>query len=227
MPAFVGCTEKGNVANSKYFFMGALLERLAQPTFFCRAVATALRTMAALAALLSLTIFFKVGKLTFEMTPNKVLGGVLFEACYVVAIYAVVHVFFVRARDVETVGAGETYAIAVTALLLKLAGEAYCMFVSLLSIGGGLYVWFTNQGLGNVLGSLVRALFPGVGDDPNFMEGIEFMASGVLLGLGALVLAYAASQALVMLIRPPHNGAQPSASSNFTQSYRSRFGSFA
>ena len=206
------------------FFMQAVLERLAQPAFFSRVVSIALRAMAALIALFSLTIFFKVGKLTFEMTPNRVLGGVFFEAFYVVAVYAAVHIFFLRAREIEEIKSGEFYALAILVSLLKMVGEAYCAFVSLIAIGGGLFVWFTNQGLGNVLGSLVRALFPGIGDDPNFMEGIEFMASGVFIGLAALVFAYAASQALTLLIRP-RNGAQQSPSVEFNQNYRSRFGS--
>jgi len=48
----------------RYFFMAPLLERLAQPAFLARLVAIILRIAAALIALLSLTIFFKVGKLT-------------------------------------------------------------------------------------------------------------------------------------------------------------------
>lgn len=210
--------------NHRYFFVNALLERLAQPGFFCRLVAVTLRVMAALIALLSLTIFFKVGKITFELPPNRVLGGVLFEAFFVLAVYAAVHVFIIRARDIEQIRPSESYAIAVTALLLKLLGEAYCAFVSLMAIGGGLFVWFTNKGLGSVLGWLVRTLFPGLGEDPNFMEGIEFMASGVFLGLGMLIVAYAASQALTLLIRP-RSGAQQAPSVDFNQNYRSRFGS--
>src|SRR5437660_776690 len=101
--------------------MGTLLERLAQPPFFCRVMSIALRTLAALMALLSLTIFFKVGKLTFDMAPNHALGGILFEAFYVVAVYAAVHVFFLRARDIEDVRSTEHYAISVLVLLIKLA----------------------------------------------------------------------------------------------------------
>ncbi len=209
----------------RYFFMGPLLERLAQQTFFCRLMAVALRVMAALIALLSLTIVFKVGKLTFELSPNQVLGGILFETFFLLGVYAAVHVFIVRARDIEEVRPSESYAIATLVLLLKLVGEAYCAFVSLMAVGGGLYVWFTNHSLGNVLGPLVRVLFPGIGDEPSFMGGIEFMASGMLIGLVVLVVAYAASQVLALLIRPPRNGSQQSPSAEFGQTYRSRFGS--
>ncbi len=209
----------------RYFFMVPLLERLAQPAFFGRVVALTLRASAALVALLSLTIFFKVGKLTFDLPTNRVLGGFLFEVFFVLAVYAAVHVFLIRARDIETVRASDSYAISIVALLVKMAGEAYCAFVSLMAIGGGLFVWFTNQSLGKILGPVVRALFPHTSDDSSFMGGIQLMASGVLIGMAALVLAYAASQVLAMLIRPARNGAaQQFPAADLSQSYRSRFG---
>lgn len=209
-----------------YFFINPLLERLARPAFFCRLVAVTLRVMAALIVLLSLTIFFQVGKLTFELPANSVLGGFLFEAFFALAVYATVHVFIMRARDIEALKPVEPYAIAVLALLLKLAGEAYCVFVGLMTVGAGLFIWFTNQGLGDVLGPLVRALFPGIGGDSSFMGGIELMAGGVLIGIGVLVLAYAAAQALALLVRPAQNGGvQRFPSVDTPPSQRSRFGS--
>jgi hypothetical protein len=211
----------------RYFFMVPLLERLAQPAFVARLVAIVLRVTGTLIALLSLTIFFKVGKLTFELPTNRILGGILFEVFFVLAVYATVHVFLLRARDMEALKAGDTYAISIVALLLKLAGEAYCVFMVFMALGGGLFVWFTNQHLGNLLGPVVRALFPGANEDSTFMGGIQLIATGVLIGIGALVLTYAASQVLSLLVRPTRNGSGshqfPSADLN--QSYRSRFGS--
>lgn len=208
----------------RYFFMSTLLRRLGQPDFFCRLIAVALRVAAALVVLLSLTIVFKVGKITFELAHDRVLGGILFELFFVLGVYAAVHALLIRARDIEAVTGLESYSISVLVLLLRLLGEAYCAFVVLMSIGGGLFVWFTNQSLGGALGPLVRALFPTVGDD-SFLGGIEFMASGMLIGLGGLIVAYAASQALALLVRPARNGSHQAPSAEAAQSYRSRFGS--
>lgn len=210
---------------NRYFFMAPLLERLAQPPFFARLVAMILRITGSLIALLSLTIFFKVGKLTFELPTNRVLGGILFEVFFVLAVYATVHVFLVRARDIEIQRPSESYAISTVALLLKLLGESYCVFVVFMAVGGGLFVWFTNQQLGDVIGPVIRALFPGVSEDRTFMGGIQLMAMGMLIGFAALVLTYAASQALCLLVRPTRNGTQQFPSADVNQSYRSRFGS--
>ncbi|OGI65697.1 MAG: hypothetical protein A2W18_14840 [Candidatus Muproteobacteria bacterium RBG_16_60_9] len=205
--------------------MAPLLERVAQPAFLTRLVAVILRITAALVALLSLTIFFKVGKLTFDLPTNRVLGGILFEVFLVLAIYATVHVFVIRARDVEAVKPSDTYAISIVALLVKLAGEAYGAFMIFMSLGGGLFVWFTNQQIGNLLGPVVRALFPGAHDDATFMGGIQLIATGVLIGVGSLVCAYATAQVLSLLVRPPRNGSQQFPAADVNHSHRSRFGS--
>jgi hypothetical protein len=214
-----------DVMNQRYFFMGPLLERLGQPEFFSRLISIALRATAALIVLLSLTIVFKVGKITFDLTHDKVLGGILFEVFFALAVYAAVHAILIRARDIRAVKNGDAYSISVLILLLKLLGEAYCVFIGLTAIGSGLFVWFTGQNLANVLGPLLRALFPGVTDESSFMGGIEFMASGLLIGLAALVVAYAAAQALGLLTRPARNGAHQPPANELTQHYRSRFGS--
>jgi hypothetical protein len=211
--------------DQRYFFMGPLLDKLGQPEFFCRLIAVALRATAALIVLLSLTIVFKVGKITFDLTHDRVLGGILFEVFFAFAVYAAVHAILIRARDIQAVKGLEFYSISVLTLLLRLLGEAYCVFIGLTAVGSGLFVWFTGQNLSNVLGPLLRALFPGVADETTFIGGIEFMASGLLIGLAALVVAYASAQALSMLVRPARNGSHQSPTSDASQTYRSRFGS--
>jgi hypothetical protein len=211
--------------NQRYFFMGPLLERLGQPEFFTRLIAVALRVTAALIVLLSLTIIFKVGKITFELAHDKVLGGILFEVFFALAIYAAVHAILIRARDIQAVKGGESYSISILVLLLKLLGETYCVFIGMTAVGSGLFVWFTGQNLANVLGPLLRTLFPGVTDESTFMGGIEFMASGLLIGLAALVVAYATAQALGLLIRTTRSGSHQTPAHDVTQQYRSRFGS--
>lgn len=212
--------------DNKYLFMRPLLERLGQGTFFCRMVALALRVTAALIVLFSLMTFFEAGKLIFQLPTQGILGGVLFEVCFVLAIYAVVHVFLLRARDIEAIKPGKFYALPVGALLLKLLGEAYAAFVALVAVGGGLFVWFTNLKLAKVLNPFIRALFPTVRDDPSFLGGIEFIVNGLLVALVVLVAAYVLSEICALLAHVANrNGAEAQAAEP-GQDYRSRFGSF-
>lgn len=208
----------------KYLFVRPLLGLIAQPRFFCRLVSIALRACAALVVLFSLATFFHVGKLTFELPAQAIPGAVLFEIFFVLAIYAVVHVLLIRARDIDQLQAGEFFALPLAAVVTRLLGEAYAAFVSLVGIGGGVFVWFTGQAIAKVFNPLLRALFPALRDDPSFMGGIEFMVSGVLVGLAALIVAYAVSEALVLLARAANREVAQSrpASEN---GYRSRFGS--
>lgn len=208
----------------KYFFMRPLLDRLAQARFFCHMVAIALRVVAALFVLFSLTTFFKAGKIIFDLPTNGILGGVLFEIFFVVAVYAVAHVLLIRARDIDRLQPGEYYALTIGPILLRLLGEAYASFVSLTAIGGGLFVWFTSMRLDKVLNPIVRMLFPGTRDDASFMGGIEFMFSGVLVAIAVLVVCYLAAEMLHLLTRDARNSVA-SRALNGQPGYKSRFGS--
>ncbi len=97
--------------NDTYLFMKPLLGKLGEGAFFCRLIAHALRATAALIVLFSLVTFFEAGKLIFQLPAQGILGRVLFELFFVLAIYAVVHVFLIRARDIEQIQAGEFYAL--------------------------------------------------------------------------------------------------------------------
>ena len=110
-------------------------------------------------------------------------------------------------------------------VLLKLIGEVYASFVGFVAVGGGLFVWFTNLGLGKILNPIVRALFPTARDDPSFMGGIEFMLSGVLVAIGVLVVSYILSEVFVLLARFARNASSTAARQPDDQGLKSRFGS--
>jgi len=210
----------------KYLFMRPLLGLLSQGRFFSRVVAMAVRVGAALVVLFSLTTFFQAGKLTFELPAQGIPGGVLFELLFVLGIYAAVHVMLIRARDVDQLAASDFFALPLGSIVVRMLGEAYAAFVSLVAIGGGLFVWFTNQSVSKVLNPLVRGLFPTMRDNPSFLGGIEFMVGGMLAGLGALIAAYVVSEILALLSRVAAREAQPQRNGQGIEPvYRSRFGS--
>jgi hypothetical protein len=208
------------------FFIRPLLSLLAQGRFFCRSVAVILRASAGVLVLLSLTTFFQAGKVTFDLPAHAIAGGALFEVFFVLAVYAAVHAIILRARDIEQLPPSEFFALPMGALLMKLVGEAYAMFVGLVSIGGGIFVWFTNQSLGKIFYPAVRAMFPAVREDVTFMGGIEFMAMGVLTALAVLVVSYVLSDVLALLGRLAGRQTQLSAPKPVSENpFRSRFGS--
>ena len=206
----------------RYLFMRPVLDLLAQDRFMRRAASVLLKVAAALIVLFSLTVFFGAGRLLFDLSSNGILGGVLFEVCFVLGVYAAVHVLFIRASQIENLPVADYTVLRMAPLLVRALGEAYAGFVSLVAIGGGIFVWFTNLTLDKVLGSFVRALVPVVHDNPSFMGGIQFMVLGVLFAAGALIAAYLVAEALSLLSRSvrPQEVMRPA-----EERFRSRFGS--
>jgi uncharacterized membrane protein (DUF485 family) len=207
----------------KFLFMRPLLNLLAQGRFFCRTISIVLRVGAALVVLFSFATVFQAGKIISDLPASGIPGGILFELFFIVAVYAAVHVLLIRAREVDQLPAGEFSALSLGAVLVRLLGEAYCAFVSLVAIGGGIFVWFTNLSLSKVLNPVIRALFPNMGDDKSFLGGIQFMVVGILTGLAVLILSYVLSELLSLAARYANRDANPQRQ-NGEQSYKARFG---
>ena len=184
----------------KYFFMKPLLALLARGSFFKKLVSLTLRISAAVVILGSLATFFKAGKVVFELPASGIMGGILFQLFFIVAIYAVVHILLIRARDIDNLSDEKIIALPIGAILLKMVGEIYASFVGLLAVGGGVFVWFTGRKIEAIL-KPVPSFFPPMGSDPNFMGGIEFMLGGILISLGVLIGAYILAEILSSLPR--------------------------
>ena len=181
----------------KYFFMQNVLNWLAEPRRLNRLLAITLRVLAALIVPASLVTFFKAGKVIFALPASGILGGVVFQIFFVLAVYAVVHGLFIRARNIDALPGGNYNMFPLGAVLLRAAGEAMAAFISLVAVGGGIYVWFTGKGIGTILNPPPKFL-PLFGDT-TFMGGIEFMVGGVLSAILVIVVTYLAAEGLHLL----------------------------
>ena len=211
----------------KYLFMRAIIKLLGQPRFFSRVISMILRVGTALIVLFSIPTFFQAGKLTFDLSANKMLGGILFEIFFVMAVYAAVHVLLIRARDVDELPAKEFYALPMGALLIRMIGEAYASYVTLIALGGGMFVWFTALKLDRILNPTILWLFPVSHDDPSFFGGIGFMISSILVALGVLIVSYMLAEALSLIGNRSEKpvASAPALRQPSEQELRARFGS--
>lgn len=180
-----------------YLFVRRLLAWLAVPLNFNRMVAVSLRVFATLLVPLSLVTFFKAGKALFDLPAEAILGGILFQMFYVVAIYTVVHTLFIRARDMDALTPDEHHIFSLASLLAKAGGEAMAAYVAVVATGGGIYVWFTGKGIATVLNPPPR--FLPVFGDTSFMGGIEFMAGGLFSAVAIVIAGYLISAVLMLL----------------------------
>jgi len=180
-----------------YLFMRPVLGWLAQPRRFNQLLAFTLRALAALIVPFSLVTFFKAGKVIFDLPASGILGGIIFQMLFVAAIYCVVHILIVRARDIEALPGADYNMFPLAGILARTAGEAFAAFIGLVAVGGGIFVWFTGRGVSAILNPPPKFL-PLFGDT-TFMGGIEFMVGGVLSAILTLVVASLVADGLRLL----------------------------
>lgn len=209
-----------------YYFMRAVLNWLREPRHFNRMTAVTLRVVATLVVPLSLVSFFKAGKVIFDLPASGILGGVLFQLFFVVAIYCVVHGLFIRARQIDALTGGDYNMFPLAAIVVRAAGEAFAGFVGPVAVGGGIFIWFTGKAIGTILNP--TPYFLPVFGDTTFLGGIQFIAGGVLSAIAAIGLAYLLAEGLVlveeMAQRRNHAGHSSSNGSSGESSYRLRSG---
>lgn len=202
---------------NRYLFMNRLLPLLGKPGFLSKLVAVMLRVSAAVVTLVSIAFIFHAGKKTFELTTQTIMGGVLFDVLYIVAIYAVVHAILIRASDIEHMPQQDFTVLSMGAILLKLVGEVYAFFVALTAIGGGIYVWFTNQGVSTILNPM--PWFYPAPSNPNFTGGLTIILAGLLLATAVLIFFYMLSELIGLATRPQNRPVSaPRQISNYSKS---------
>jgi hypothetical protein len=182
----------------EYLFMKPLLRRLGDADFMYRAVPIVLRGCAALTILASLAVFFSAGKMIFELpTISAIFGGIMFQLLYIFGVYAVAHVLVIRARSISQLPRQANFMLPMSAILLKMLGEAYASFVALVAIGSGIFIWFTGMKAGAILGPLAR-FFPTI-QDASFIGGIEIILSGMLIAVASIIASYILSELISTL----------------------------
>lgn len=172
----------------KYLFIRPLLRLLEKGGFFTRMVGTMLRVLAALIVLGSLAAIFKAGKVMFELPASGIMGGIMYQLCYILAIYAVVHTIIIRSQDIEALGSTEQFVLPVASYLVRLVGEIYAFYMVATAIGGGIFIWFTGQTLNKIM-SWVPYLYP-MPRQPDFMGGIELIVLAILIATASIILTY-------------------------------------
>ena len=193
----------------QYFFIPTLLEIIERPDFFNRGCAGALRVFAALFALGALIVWFQIWKAVFNMNGAGILGGVIFQLFFVVGVYMVLHLLWVRAAHIEALVPAEFVVLPILPVFFKLCGEMYASIALSNGFGRGALHLFVNQ---SQLGE--RSALPGVGWEHAFLvklfggsDGISSFINAILYALGGvigavlwLVIFYLAAELVSLLL---------------------------
>ena len=205
-----------SVDMNRYLFMNRLIPLLGKPGFLNKLVGLMLRVTAAVVLLGSIAFIFDAGKHTFKLSTEMVMGGIIFDILYIVAIYSVVHAILIRGREIEQMPTQDHMVLSMGAILLKLVGEVYAFFVGLTAIGGGIYVWFTNERVSAILNPMPW-FYPA--PSPNFTGGITIILLGVLLATAVLIGFYMLAELVSLLVRPQNRPVSaPRQISNYSKS---------
>jgi hypothetical protein len=192
------------VAMDSYFFMGSVLQWIAQGRLFRKIFAAVLQALAVVISILGLVVWMSFWRVAAQAPFVALVGLIIFQLLFVVALYMVAHTLFIRARNIAELPEAEFYVIPIAAIALKLVGEVYASFVAVMSVAGGILIWFM-RGYAYSLVMKATPLAPRVGTGEGFIGGLLFMGGGLLAAFVVLVICYFLAEAVVLMADSARN----------------------
>ncbi len=182
------------------FFVKPLLEELSDGHLFKKATALLLRVAAVLTLVGTLVLWVQGWKAVGALAGVAILGGILFQCCFALGSYMVVHAMWIRAGDIARLPNSEFTLIPIAYMGLKLAGEIYAATLVSINLGAGLLIWFASTEWGTVLGDLYVFLVPAswFGKEP-FVLGAMTILLGIASAFGVLFVGYLLAEGVVVV----------------------------
>jgi hypothetical protein len=193
---------------NKWLFVAPLLQLLSQGKFFRKVFSIWLRISVIGFALAGLLIFITGWKLIADMPSGAIIGGILFQLFWIIAVYAVVHIGWIRSVNIDELPEGKFTMIPIASLLLRMGGEMYAAFGLVISIGGCIFFLFA----GNIGLFPLRSLMPFGGPSllmalagaslsggSPILEGGLFLIAGAVSSLLVLIVAYLLAESIIVI----------------------------
>ncbi len=184
----------------KYLFMKKVLEKIAQAQFFRKAVVVALQILAVVIAIAALVAWITMWKTVSGSgySAEAILGIIIFQLLFIIAVYMVVHILLIRAGNINELPDSDYTVIPIVSITFKFFGEIYASFVTVISIGGGILTWFIGSGAIYMI-KRSAPLVPSYGNGDGFWGGLVFMAGGLFSAFVGLLLCYFLSEVVIVL----------------------------
>jgi hypothetical protein len=189
----------------RYLFMQDLLSMFSKGIVFRKVSAVALRVIAVFITIVALVLFILDWKIVFKLPASGILGGLIFQMLFVVAIYMVVHTLLIRANEIINLPFSDYTVIPIISIFLKLVGEIYAWFSSLIAVAGGMLIWFAGGYGGYLLRDLMPFLPFAKSGGATFWGGIIFMFTGLLSAFIILMFFYWLSESTLVLVDLANN----------------------
>jgi hypothetical protein len=192
-------------AMKKYLFMRSVLHTLSEGKIFRLAFTIALRVLAGVAVLVGLIAWLTMWKLVLSLSGAGLLGGVLFQALFCVAVYAATHAILIRANDIANLPEGELTLLPIAMIIIRLIGEVAAAFGVVVALAGGILIWFAGGSAGYLLSSVPWMPNSSSLGGETFIGGVLVIAIGVLGNFFALTFFYWLAELLGLSVNIARN----------------------
>ncbi len=162
-------------------------------------VALALRVVGILIVLAGIYFLVQILKLSFQLSTQGTLGGLIYAVIFVAGIFAMLQICFYRAGSVSKLDESPFPVMSVISILFRASGEIYAVALAAAGLGGCLFIWFSGMNpmaLFSALGGFFPQAYGGGG---TFLDGVEFLISMVLAGFASLFLLYFMAEVVLVL----------------------------
>ena len=183
----------------KFLFMEAVLEKISQGQFFRKAFAITLQILAAVIAIAALVAWITVWKSISEFSAEAIVGIIIFQLLFVIAVYMVIHILLIRAGNINELPDSDYTVIPIVSITLKLLGEIYASFIAVISVAGGILSWFIGSGAFYMV-KRPSLLIPSYGSGEGFWGGLVFMAGGLFSAIVGLVIFYFLAESVIVAV---------------------------
>ena len=183
----------------------AVLSALAEGKVLRNAIALVMRVGAVLILLGGVLVVITILKLSFQISSAAAtIGGLLLAVLLAVAFFAVSQIYLLRAQSVHDLEDSPFTIIPIISILFRASGEAYAVGAIAFGVGGCLFTWLSGmsptmllQGLGGFMPPI-----PGLNElgGQSFVSGLIFLVTMIIAGFTALVVFYALSELVVVLV---------------------------
>jgi hypothetical protein len=186
-------------------FMENVIEQLSQGKVLRTLFMWFLRILAAALVLIVLVGWIPRWKAVSGMSADAIIGFVLFQLIALAAAALAVHILVIRSRNIKAITDSEYTVIPILSVFFKAIGEVYACFAALLSIGGGLFIWFGGRQAG-----ILRHFGFGIptiqwGSTGGFLGGLLTIVGGCLAAFLVLMLFYWIAESLILGVDIAHN----------------------
>lgn len=180
----------------KYLFMKSLSDLLEKEDFLKRVFNIYLKAVAVFSVLAGLVGFVVGWREVFKMQTSGMIGGIIFQILFAIAIYAGAHAFWIGAQRIRDLKENDPLFTNIGCEMIRAFANAYAGFAIIMAIAGGILIWFAGPGIrsANPLFRILNHYYPFSGlHGEAFIQGLTFMVRGVaytfLIFLGLYVIS--------------------------------------